>query len=48
MRTYIEKELPPKLEKLKRASGPESGDLRGYQAANLPAEAGIRLHGPVD
>jgi|FrelakmetLWP11LW_1041352.scaffolds.fasta_scaffold07914_3 hypothetical protein len=48
MRTYIEKELPPKLEKLKRASGPKSGDLRGCQAANLPAEAGLRLHGPVD
>jgi len=48
MKTYIEKELPPKFEKVKRASGPKSGDLRGCQAANLPAEAGLRLHGPVD
>ena len=46
MRTYIEKELPPKLEKLKRASRPKSGDLRGCQAACLPAVAGLRLHGP--
>jgi hypothetical protein len=50
MKTYIEKELPPKFEKVKRASGlrPKSGDIRGCQAANLPAEAGLRLHGPVN
>ena len=36
------------IEKVKRASGPTSGDLRGCQAANLPAEAGLRLHGPID
>jgi hypothetical protein len=48
MRTYINLKLPPKKLKKKKASGPESGDLRGCHAANLPAEAGIRLHRPIN
>ena len=47
MKTYIEKELPPKFGKVKRASRPKSGDLRGCQAACLPAVVGLRLHGPI-
>jgi hypothetical protein len=48
MKTYINQKLPPKKLKKKKASGPKSGDLRGCQAANLPAKAGLRLHGPID